>query len=85
MPDEPCGEADQQRLSERLRAPELVSEPGSDDPGEHAHRDSRRRPHPKDLRERVLPYRCIPINFFGERLGCHSAREPNQLSARYRS
>ena len=62
MPDEPRGEEDEQRLTEWLIAPELVPEPGSDDPGEDAHRDGGRRPHPKDLGEGVLPYGCIPIN-----------------------
>jgi len=31
---------DQQCLSERLIAPELVSQAGSDDAGEHAHREA---------------------------------------------
>src|SRR3954447_18554206 len=61
LPDEARGEADEQGLSEWLVAPELVSEQGSDDPGESPHRDGRRRPDPKDLGEGVLPYPCISI------------------------
>jgi hypothetical protein len=62
LPDEPRREADQQRFSERVIAPELISEPRSDEPGEDAHRDGRRRPHREDLSERVLPYGFIPID-----------------------
>ena len=43
-------------------ASKLIPEPGSDDPGEDAHRDRRCRPHSKDLSERVLPYELMPIN-----------------------
>ena len=60
LPHEPRGEADQQRLSEWLIAPELVPEPGGDDPGKNAHGDGCRRPHRKDLSERVLPHGGIP-------------------------
>ena len=62
MPDEPRGEADQKRFGDRVTALKLIPEPGSDDPGENAHRYNRRCPHSEDLSERVLPYGFIPIN-----------------------
>jgi hypothetical protein len=63
LPDEPRSDADQERFGKRVFAPKLIPEPGSDDPGEDAHRDGhRRRPDPKDFGERVLPYGFMPIN-----------------------
>src|SRR5205823_4368055 len=61
LPEQPSVEADQEGFDERVTAPEPMAEPGGDDPGEQAHWDSRRRPHRKDLGERVLPYGGIPI------------------------
>jgi hypothetical protein len=72
LPDEPGGEADQQGLSQRLVASELIPEPGSDDPRENPHRNGGCRPHREDLSERVLPYGRIsntlcPLRVFGVR------------------
>src|SRR5438105_5273209 len=61
LPEQPHDEADQQRLDEWITAPDPVTEPGSDDPGENAHRDGRCHPHGEDLAERVLPYGFISI------------------------
>jgi hypothetical protein len=62
LPDEPRGEADQQGLGERLVAPKLIFEQGSDDPGEDPHWDGGGCPHPEDLSERVLPDALVPIS-----------------------
>jgi hypothetical protein len=63
--------------SNGARAPEAGPEPGSDDPGEHAHRDGGGRPHREDLRERVLPDGGVPL---AVALGCGRHHGPFPLS-----
>jgi hypothetical protein len=62
LPDEPGGDADQERLREWVITCELIPEPGSDDPCENPHRDGRTRPHREDLSEYCLTaaYRASP-------------------------
>ena len=62
LPDEPRREADQQRSGQWFVAPELVFEPGSDDPGQDSHRDGGCCPHRKDLAGGVLLDGLMPTN-----------------------
>jgi hypothetical protein len=67
LPDKSCGEEDQQRFGQWFIASDMVAEPGRNDPRENPHRDRGRRPHSKDLSERVLGDGRMSINRLGRR------------------
>ncbi len=67
LPDQAGRQEQEQRLDQRHvpGAGEAVLDGRSDDPGEDAHREGRRRPDREDLGEGVLLDACVAISLFG--------------------